>query len=588
MNVAPQVFVPGSLWPAEDTKEFVEYRFNQTAWDTGFDPCWWTDKSTNPHELVFECTGRHPRTDAYCTCVVRVRLSTPTREAMTTYASLTHNHLLPKPGSEAYRTNRREAKATLKDIAANLQEYARKRFRDLKNADSFRQGFDEDESPPFEPRHIQQQTMVWNLAISLGEKVARGFEGEMKKKALLATGYPEGSTFDLPPPYYLPLPPAGNGFPQSAPSSTAPASSVSSSSPSSAASSEPDLVIESFASQTPQPGRGKTIPKKPTALPPELGDSRPSSSVSGVTSSRASEAASGNGEEMKGKKRKRASVGDKQQSGPPSAASTGGKGAVSRKKPAPSTSTYKAPSLDDFASPELTEADESAGRSASSSRQMEITPEFTPVGSAAPPRKKTKASDARSTEAVRSTSHVSSLGEMDETSPPIASTSKASTSASRPSSKTTASATSATKASKRPTKAMVEPSPLTGLDEEEEQKPTPQQQAMPRPSGAPSPLKLDSPILAPSSPTATRAMPTPALLHFLDKLGKGHAPAFAEAFVALGETLAVQGISNVPQLEDCARDDLKDLVEAITPPDGSNRMVLRKFAKALKVKYGLV
>ncbi|GAA6037039.1 hypothetical protein JCM8097_005520 [Rhodosporidiobolus ruineniae] len=176
----PQSFLVGSSWPVSHTKDFVDYKFQKLAEKDGFTPCFWEETKGGDHHWIFEC-DRQTGPDNWCSCVVRVTsFARRSGETLTTSANLSHNHALPKPGSKKAVECQKDAQYIMQQLGNSLEKMTRTRFEELKKGDSFRSGFEAEEPLIIMARSTQQERLIWDLRLALGEQRARAFEEKMQ------------------------------------------------------------------------------------------------------------------------------------------------------------------------------------------------------------------------------------------------------------------------------------------------------------------------------------------------------------------------------------------------------------------------
>ncbi|BGP14118.1 hypothetical protein JCM10213_002416 [Rhodosporidiobolus nylandii] len=224
----PQSFVVGSPWPYPNAKVFVEHAFQSIAAREGFEAYYATARREGVFEHTFDCGHQDKHGEFDCGLKVVVAVDSHRQLAFTAFANLTHSHPLPKSSSKDAKELKKAAAAVVEEAESEMKEAAAKRFRELKAGDSYRAGYAGEELSCVASRASQQEHLVWDLRVRLGEEKARVFEAEMKQKEMLAVDYPlvksSTSTLDLPPPYFIPasppaLPPRAASSTSSGPSS---------------------------------------------------------------------------------------------------------------------------------------------------------------------------------------------------------------------------------------------------------------------------------------------------------------------------------------------------------------------------------
>ncbi|GAA5971511.1 hypothetical protein JCM11641_000620 [Rhodosporidiobolus odoratus] len=200
---APQSFQVGAPWPFEHCSDYAELHFQRLAKQSGFVACVWHERKQGLQFDIFECKHHHDK-KGYCTFVVRIAHDQTRSLAYTAASTLQHNHNLPNPTTNQYKEAVKKAQEVIDDIEREIKEQAAKRFLEIKAGDSYRQGSEGEEHGVVMTRRSQQEHIVWDLKVALGDKEARGFEQKMREQKQLVDAYPIQSTLDLPAPFYIP------------------------------------------------------------------------------------------------------------------------------------------------------------------------------------------------------------------------------------------------------------------------------------------------------------------------------------------------------------------------------------------------
>ncbi|KPV76097.1 uncharacterized protein RHOBADRAFT_53087 [Rhodotorula graminis WP1] len=238
-SVPLQAPVIGSLWPESDPKTFLEIQFRTRALVEGFSLAW--DDTAPEGVHTFYCFET-PTVDGVdsCPCAWTIAHDPKTGVYRTTSSSFTHAHPPVPVESKEHREIVKDQREFLVEAVADLEETATARFDQLRKLSSYRVGL---EPLPGPSPSVQQQVIVRDLAVAVGELRARGFELKMRLEDRPVNDYPTVSTFDAPPPPLAPLEPVRRPVSaKAAIASTRPPSLVPI--PTSAPSSTPSLVGE--------------------------------------------------------------------------------------------------------------------------------------------------------------------------------------------------------------------------------------------------------------------------------------------------------------------------------------------------------
>ncbi|GAA5875609.1 hypothetical protein JCM8547_000885, partial [Rhodosporidiobolus lusitaniae] len=108
------------------------------------------------------------------------------------------------PGSAEAKKHKEEAEAIMKDAEREIKKAIETRFGELKQADSYREGYQVEENAWQMSRAAQQERLIWDFRVAMGEEEARKLERRMRKEDRMADSYPEHSTLDGPLYLYFP------------------------------------------------------------------------------------------------------------------------------------------------------------------------------------------------------------------------------------------------------------------------------------------------------------------------------------------------------------------------------------------------
>lgn len=157
----------------------------------GFSARYWTEKDAGNYLLCFDCS--HEDKHGPCSFVVKVttfNAADGCGDTYTSFASLIHNHPLPPEDSKEVLNNKKEAAICVRKLEKTLLELTQNRFDELFRGDVFRAGYETHEKGIIASRASQQERMVWDLQVAVGEESARKFEQAMRENDRLARFYP--------------------------------------------------------------------------------------------------------------------------------------------------------------------------------------------------------------------------------------------------------------------------------------------------------------------------------------------------------------------------------------------------------------
>ncbi|GAA5914125.1 hypothetical protein JCM8208_005150 [Rhodotorula glutinis] len=263
-SIALQAPIIGSGWPSWDPKTFLEVHFRSRALKEGFSVAW--DDTAPKGVHTFFC-NETPTIDGVDSCPYAwtIACDPKTGDFHTTSAVFTHAHPPAPADSDEREEVIKEHGEFLVEAIADLEETATARFDQLRKLSSYRIGL---ESLPGPSHARQQQIIVLELSIAVGQMRARRFELKMRLEDRLVDDYPTASTFDGPPQPVAPLEPVRRLAPAEAVAST----------------SLPPLVYPATGAAYAPPSFGANLPLGPsrTAPPPP----RPRSLLSSSSSAR--------------------------------------------------------------------------------------------------------------------------------------------------------------------------------------------------------------------------------------------------------------------------------------------------------------
>ncbi|GAA5835800.1 hypothetical protein JCM9279_004650 [Rhodotorula babjevae] len=202
-STGPQAPTVGPQFPDWDAKTFLEIKFRSLGFAQGFSVAWDDTAPKGVHS--FYC-AETPTVEGFdsCPCAWTVACDAKTGTFHTTSADFKHAHPQQPTDSEERREIVQEQRAFLVEAVDDLEETATARFDQPRKLSSYRIGF---ESMPGPSHSVQQQVIVWDLAVGVGQARARGFELKMRLEDRLVDDYPTTSTLDAPHPLQAALEP---------------------------------------------------------------------------------------------------------------------------------------------------------------------------------------------------------------------------------------------------------------------------------------------------------------------------------------------------------------------------------------------
>ncbi|GAA5859058.1 hypothetical protein JCM1840_003730 [Sporobolomyces johnsonii] len=190
----PQSFVKGSLWPSWGGYAWVELAFLRLAARDGFPVVSPMKYPAKLGRYVFPspCVYEHKYTCAeFCSCRIVTAFELGTRQLRTIEVNLKHSHPPCQDPDERERL-REKAREGIQRLEVVLCDSARKELE-------FRWQLGKS-------YHEEQQAVIRDLKIALGEVPAREVERKAREAGVLVAGYPKKSLFDRSPPPQLHLP----------------------------------------------------------------------------------------------------------------------------------------------------------------------------------------------------------------------------------------------------------------------------------------------------------------------------------------------------------------------------------------------
>ncbi|GAA5859056.1 hypothetical protein JCM1840_003729 [Sporobolomyces johnsonii] len=143
---------------------------------------------------VYECDDPPPSTEC-CTYRVVAAIEARTGELVTVEANLEHNHPPCEDPDERERL-REKAREAIHSTEVELCNSATTELERLFRRAGFRTGFEEEEKGGV-PAHEEQQSVIWDLKIALGEELAREVEDKARAAWMLVEGYATVSRFQV-------------------------------------------------------------------------------------------------------------------------------------------------------------------------------------------------------------------------------------------------------------------------------------------------------------------------------------------------------------------------------------------------------
>ncbi|BGO89827.1 hypothetical protein NBRC10512_005596 [Rhodotorula toruloides] len=187
---ARQTFEVGSQWPLYAPEVYFELAMLRCAAEQGFQPGKLTKRRTDKRMTgkIYEIGCLHPS----CPFSVSLHDSIKLAECVTSDVRLAHNHpLVVGNGPSAKELEKAEGKV----MAAAKTELAR-----LRAPAGYREGIEKEEAEDVLWPSCEQECVLWDLRDVWGEERAREWERAFREEGLLASDYPNPSTFDGPHP----------------------------------------------------------------------------------------------------------------------------------------------------------------------------------------------------------------------------------------------------------------------------------------------------------------------------------------------------------------------------------------------------
>ncbi|GAA5920208.1 hypothetical protein JCM1841_006650 [Sporobolomyces salmonicolor] len=185
----PHSFTEGSVWPAWGDDAWIELAFLRLAARDGFsvvhDPEYKGSGAFYKY-CAYEC-HEDPLGGESCDCRVVSAIEARTGEQRTVAASLGHNHP-PCEDSDERERLRQKAREGIQRIEVELCNAAMAELEKLFKRAGYRTGFEKEEENEVRP-HEEQQSVIRDLGIALGDALARKVERRASAAEMLVEGY---------------------------------------------------------------------------------------------------------------------------------------------------------------------------------------------------------------------------------------------------------------------------------------------------------------------------------------------------------------------------------------------------------------
>ncbi|GAA5969211.1 hypothetical protein JCM21900_001508 [Sporobolomyces salmonicolor] len=185
----PHSFTEGSVWPAWGEDAWIELAFLRLAARDGFSvvhgPEYKGSRAFYKY-CAYEC-HEDPLGGEYCDCRVVSAIEARTGKHRTAAVSLGHNHP-PCEDSDERERLRQKAREGIQRIEVELCNAAMAELEKLFKRAGYRRGFEQEEDNEVRP-HEEQQSVIRDLGIALGDALARKVERKASEAELLVEGY---------------------------------------------------------------------------------------------------------------------------------------------------------------------------------------------------------------------------------------------------------------------------------------------------------------------------------------------------------------------------------------------------------------